>query len=201
MWRAIDHFAILAATVIWIGTASAQSLDIDRMSKEDLNKITTEQMNALPAFKAWNKFEPQMAAGMGASVPMMLRDLGYGFREAFTGSDDQVGRWVTQFQHDIGEPETGVITLGELNTLQSARMSSKQVMSMSVCRWGDKDGPEITLNKDYASASGTFIIEGDKIAWPLNITRFECYREWSYCIQSDVDIAMTLARLITSIRL
>ena len=42
---------------------------------------------------------------------------------------------------------------------------------------GDKDGPEITLDKDFASATGTFIIEGDKIYHDLNISTFECYRE------------------------
>jgi hypothetical protein len=53
---------------------------------------------------------------------------------------------------------------------------------------GDKDGPEITLNKDYASARGTMIIEGDKIAWPLNISDVECFQQAGYCYQSDVDI-------------
>jgi hypothetical protein len=43
------------------------------------------------------------------------------------------------------------------------------------------------MTKDFASAKGTMIIEGDKIAWPLNISDFECYREWG-CYQSGVDI-------------
>ncbi len=64
-------------------------------------------------------------------------------------------------------------------------MLSKEVMPMSL---GDKDGPEISLTKDYARAQGTFIIEGDKIYHPLNITTFECYRAWGYCSQADVDI-------------
>ena len=52
---------------------------------------------------------------------------------------------------------------------------------------GDKDGPVI-VTKDLVSARGTFIIEGDKPAYPLNIASYECYREWSYCNQSNVDI-------------
>jgi len=64
---------ILAATILC--GASAQTLDIDQMSKEDLGKLTPEQMNTLPAFKVWNKLEPQMAAslGMGVDVQRLSR--------------------------------------------------------------------------------------------------------------------------------
>ena len=96
----MGRLAILIATVLWVGGASAQTLDIDRMSKDELNKLTPEQAKTLPAFKALNRVDPQTAAGLRAMVPMMLRDLGYGFREAFTGTDEQLQRWVTQFQHD-----------------------------------------------------------------------------------------------------
>jgi hypothetical protein len=121
-------------------------------------------------------------------VPLILRDLGYGFREAFTSSDEQLQRWVTQFQHDTGEPETGVLTFGQMDTL-SKRSNAIKISDVNVgLPLGDKDGPSIAPTKDYATASGTFIIEGDKEYWPLNITTFECHRQWGYCSQSDVDI-------------
>jgi hypothetical protein len=62
MWR-----SILIATVLWIGGASAQTLDIDQMSKDDLNNLTPEQTKALPAFKVMQRVDPQMATGMRAS--------------------------------------------------------------------------------------------------------------------------------------
>jgi hypothetical protein len=42
MGRVVARLTILIATILWIGGASAQTLDIDRMSKEDLNKLAPE---------------------------------------------------------------------------------------------------------------------------------------------------------------
>lgn len=182
------RLTILIATILWISGASAQTLDIDRMSKEDLNKLTPEQMNALPAFKVLNKLEPQTAAGVRAWVPIMLRDLGYGFREAFTGTDEQLQRWVTQFQHDVGEPETGVLSVAQMDTL-TKRSDAIKIADVNVTLpLTDNDGPEIIVTEDLVSAKGTFIIEGDKPAYPLNIASFDCDRKSGYCNQSNVDI-------------
>jgi hypothetical protein len=105
-------------------------------------------MNALPAFKVFNKLEPQTAAGMRAWVPMMLRDLGYGFREAFTDTDEQLQRWVTQFQHDIGEPETGVLTVAQMETLTKRSEAVKISDVTAGLPLGDKDdGPEIEYRR------------------------------------------------------
>jgi hypothetical protein len=191
MGRGIVSSTILIATVLWIGGASAQTLDIDRMSKEDVNKLTPEQMNALPAFKVFNKLEPQMAAGMRAWVPMMLRDLGYGFREAFNSTDEQLQRWVTQFQHDVGEPETGVLTVAQMDTL-TKRSEAIKIADVNLYLPSTGDEPEIYMIKDYASAKGTLTIETDieseKIGWPLNVNDLECDRDWGYCSQTSTDI-------------
>ncbi len=39
----MGRLAILIATVLWVGGASAQTLDIDRMSDADFKKLTPEQ--------------------------------------------------------------------------------------------------------------------------------------------------------------
>jgi hypothetical protein len=51
----MGRLAILIATVLWVGGASAQTFDIDQMSKEDFKKLTPDQMNALPAFKVMDR--------------------------------------------------------------------------------------------------------------------------------------------------
>jgi hypothetical protein len=108
---------MLAVIIFWNGGALAQAVDVDRLSKADAEKLTPEQSKTLPAFAFMNKFAPEMTTGMKRFVPLMLRDLGYGFRDAFTGNDEQLRQWVTQFQHDIGSVETGILTMGELDTL------------------------------------------------------------------------------------
>ena len=128
----MGRLAILIATVLWVGGASAQTLDIDRMSDADFKKLTPEQTKTLPAFKMMQRFDPQMERGMRAFVPLLLRNLGYGFREAFTGSDEQLQRWVMQFQHDTGQPETGALTFGQMDTL-SERHSPYRVRAREGC--------------------------------------------------------------------
>jgi hypothetical protein len=182
------RLTILIATILAISGASAQTLDIDRMSEDDFKKLTPDQIKTLPAFKVMQRFDPQTEMGMRAFALLMLRDLGYGFREAFTGSDEQVQLWVTQFQRDIGEPETGALTFGQMDTLEKRSETVKTSDIKVGLPLGDKDGPRIYMTKDYATVQGTLIIEGDKPDWPLNITNFECYRDWGYCYQADVDI-------------
>jgi hypothetical protein len=116
----------------------------------------------------------------------MFRDLGYGFREAFTGSDDQLQRWVTQFQHDIGEPETGALTAGQWEIL-SERTNAIKAPHITL-PFGDEDNPSITMTKDFVTAEGTLVIEGEQAAYPLNVTSFQCFRDLRYCFQSDVSI-------------
>jgi hypothetical protein len=80
--------------------------------------------------------------------PMMWRDLGYGFREAFTDTDEQLQRWVTQFQHDIGEPETGVLTVAQMETLTKRSEAVKISDVTAGLPLGDKDdGPEIEYRR------------------------------------------------------
>ena len=88
------------------------------MSKDELNKLTQAQIATLPVFKVWEKMGIP-SSGLKPWTLMTLRDLGYGFREAFTGDDEQLQRWVTQFQHDIGEPQTGILTVTQFDTLNA----------------------------------------------------------------------------------
>lgn len=107
MGRATRVLTLVAATMFCTGGALAQAIDVDQLSDADFKKLTPEQTKGLPALKVLGRFDPQLAAGMRAFVPLMLRDLGYGFREAFTGSDEQLQKWVAQFQKGPEARATG----------------------------------------------------------------------------------------------
>jgi len=181
----IFTFAAITTFAALCQAADTPSLDVDKLSDAELQKLPQEQFKSLPLFKVSGRLDPKTAGLMRASVPLMLRDLGYGFREAFTGTDEQLQQWVTQFQRDIREPQTGAITFGQLDTL-SQRVATVKATRVSL-PLGDKKGPSITVTKEWASADGTWIIEDDQIADPLNFTR--CYRQIGYCFQSDVAIS------------
>jgi hypothetical protein len=185
MQPAIKLLALIVATIFCIGEAFAQTVDIDKLSDADWALLTPEQTKALPAFKTFTRMQPQFGVGMRAWVPLMLRDLGYGFREAFTGSDEQLRRWVAQFQRDVGEPETGDLTYGQWETL--SKRATDVIKTPHISLTG---GSRTMITTDYAMAQG--ILEGDQQFGgepAKTLTNFRCFREFGFCFQSDVWIS------------
>ena len=91
----------MIALVALVRPAIAQTVDIDKLSKADLEKLSPDQVKSLPFLKymarAQKPEEHAMLAIFRAMLPLQLRDLGYGFREAFTGSDEQIESWSKEF--------------------------------------------------------------------------------------------------------
>jgi hypothetical protein len=179
----------LIALVALVCPALAQTVDIDKLSKADFEKLSLEQRGSLPMLKSAEKFrKPNEATFIRVLTPLMLRELQYGFREAFLGSDKQIESWVKQFQSDLGEPPTGVLTVDQFETLSSrsasVRMSPIYLPSGKI----GETGPNIFITDGYASVEGTWVIEGDEVAHPLNVANIKCYRKFGHCFQIDVEI-------------
>jgi hypothetical protein len=186
----VKLIALAAATMLGHAVALAQGVEIDRLSDADLKKLTQqeEQRKTLPMFEVLNRLEPQNVAGFKALVSLTLRELGYGFRDGFTGSDDQLQRWVIQFQRDLSEPETGVLTFSQSDTLfKRYGAVNFTPIHLAVGEFRGT-GPSILMTDQFASAEGTWVIEGDEIAHPLNVTTIKCYRNFRYCFQIDIEI-------------
>jgi hypothetical protein len=172
----------MAAISIFAVGAVAEPVDVDRFTEDQLEKLPPEQMKALPWLKVARELGPETGRGAKAFLPLMLRKLEYGFQEAFTGSDEQIDRWVKQFQGDLGEPATGTITVGQWETL------SKRVEALDGKYVGLPASLYIRVTDEFASAEGTWVIEGDQIAYPLNFTKYQCFRRAGYCTRVDTYI-------------
>lgn len=148
----------------------------DGMAK--YRSFTPDQIMALPE-KERESDVPMAylgAAGLGAHrhgqtfLAVHLNTLMYPAVSDFEGA-------VKAFQADLGEPVTGVLTVGQIHEMESRakRMTAGEVYLPTQLSGYRKD--------DYAEAEGTMTLEpsGEVIAWPVNHVKVSCYRERDYC--------------------
>lgn len=93
---------------------------------------------------------------------------------------------VKQFQADIGAEPTGILTFGQFQTIQIrlARLNETIVFP------GGSGSLNVRIFKmdDYASVQGTWVLEDDEIAFPINLSKIECRRSGKYCIVSQAEL-------------
>lgn len=91
---------------------------------------------------------------------------------------------VRAFQHDLGEAETGVFTVGQIADLEyRAGLQSLQSVGF----------PDFFYNAMYpkfAKLSGTVTIIDDRIAYPINYVEVSCYREGMYCEYDQIVLTL-----------
>lgn len=91
---------------------------------------------------------------------------------------------IKQFQRDLGEPQTGVLTVGQIDDLD--RRAGLQELSVV-----------IFPNQYYAAKSdATAIVEGavilldERIAYPINHTSISCNRLQNVCTKDQVELVI-----------
>jgi peptidoglycan hydrolase-like protein with peptidoglycan-binding domain len=93
---------------------------------------------------------------------------------------------VIQFQQDLGAEPTGEITVGQWEELtrRRTRFFDTHVYVASA------DKLYISATDGYASVEGTWIIEGDQIAYPINKGKVECRHDRGECqlIQAELSV-------------
>ena len=81
-----------------------------------------------------------------------------------------------EFQKDLNEPATGVLTVGQLHTL-SYRASRLNMPSVNFFAF-EAGG---TIDADFATVKGTVKIIDERIAYPVNYVKIECFKAQAYC--------------------
>jgi hypothetical protein len=91
---------------------------------------------------------------------------------------------VQQFQADIGVKPTGDLTAGQYSEL--GRRVTRQ-RDTPVYAYGDA---KIDVLEPLAIVDGTWVGEGDELAWPINTAEITCDRDRSEClaVEARVDV-------------
>jgi hypothetical protein len=183
------HSLVFAmASLLCIGSAFAQTT-IGKSSDENASGVQTTIGKSSDEQTYQDRVWQERLSKESRWVPLLLHNLGYGFREAFTGSDEQRQKWVSQFQHDLGEAETGVLTPSQWRAL-TLRSNISRTPHITL-----PFGPYIRIDGDMAIAEG--LLEGDQpqlFPDATTLTTFTCYRDMGFCLQSDVWLYLSFAQ-------
>lgn len=82
---------------------------------------------------------------------------------------------VKQFQRDLGDGPTGILTVFQIAELE------KRAEKQKLARVNFPKQFSSYITEERASVEGTFVILDDKIAYPVNHAEVECYRDAGYC--------------------
>jgi hypothetical protein len=114
------------------------------------------------------------AAGAGLSIgsellfAMQLNTLMYPAIDSYQSA-------IKQYQRDLGDKATGVLTVSQIYKLE--KRSEFQKLS----RVFFPEQYSSHMAKDSASVQGTMMIHDERIAYPVNHTKLTCYKASNYC--------------------
>ena len=158
--------------------------DISKMSKEEIQKLPPEVYRKLPV-KEFFKQEGSEKLALG--IPYILADALGKLNYFPLPSEKQIREAIKKFQNDIGQPETGELTMGQLEELQ---LRSTRITDTPVYLPGFGDELKVYGYSDFVSTEGTWIIEGENIYNPINHSKVNCYKSQGTCevMQAFTDI-------------
>lgn len=93
-------------------------------------------------------------------------------------------RAVKQFQKDLGDPETGVLTVWQIHNLE--KRSEKQKLSRVLF----PDQFISYKNEISAGVTGAMTLIDENIAWPINYVSLKCYKKSAYCELDQISLSV-----------
>lgn len=95
---------------------------------------------------------------------------------------------ILDFQKDLGDPPTGVLTVWQIHQLEyrsALQKLTRVIFPDSFSSW---------KRDKYASVEGTVTILDDKIAWPVNHRKINCYKSGNSCEVRQIVLNMPDAK-------
>lgn len=186
--RSFASFLLVAAS-----TASAQPRelpDLERMTLEEIDALPEEVRGQMPMTQLMRRALELDSAGTRDVPPQSielliaypLMELYYLAWNALTEADRREA--VRAFQTKLGEDPTGELTYGQWETLyrMSIRRTDTPVYAGGL--------GTVYIYEGRAVAEGSWILEGEQIADPVNTSRIECLKQTQTCtvIQADISV-------------
>lgn len=80
-----------------------------------------------------------------------------------------------EYQKDLGDPPTGVLTVWQIYNLEQRANMQKLSQVLFPTQFSS------SKIDTYAYIKGTLTILDDRLAWPINHVRVDCYKDQNYC--------------------
>jgi len=173
---------ILAISLFFISIGFAQAKEEKQLP--DISKMSEQEINKLPMKEVIKHFKDETGPLMENWVLLSLGRLAY-FQPL---QEKAIRDAIKKFQRDIGQPQTGELTMGQFSELtrRATRFSDNPVYLSS---FGDKLSI-YSFGTDYISVEGTWTIEGENIAHPINHSKITCHKSRATCEINEVDISV-----------
>ncbi|MDX6806439.1 hypothetical protein [Terrihabitans rhizophilus] len=176
--RALVACGLITATIT---SAGAEAVNWQTMSTEQLSKLTPEQLAPLPLLEVGKKIQPDYAAMLLPAVSMALSRLYYGMSVPMMPFETYVPIAVREFQQDIGATADGLIKAREFDDL----ISRANRVNRDASPIFPSTEQKISISGDLATFGGTWIIEGEKHAFPVNYSLYKCWKSRALCDVSE----------------
>jgi len=177
---------IVAGSFLALTKTNADDLpDISRMSIEEIEKLPSEILPELPASVVFAKIaeEKQFPSNFfDTAIVINLSKLLF-----FQPSEEQKLQAIKDFQTSIGDKADGVLTISQFEEL-----GRRATRSTDTPIYPSTFGEDISvyIDTNFAKAEGTWIIEGEPIAYPINHSKISCQKYAGICEVVQIDVAI-----------
>ncbi len=173
--------ALLASTSVLAQTA-APPANWRSMTKEQLNALSKEQIAGFPFVEYLLKTDPKTRRDqLEAILAVTLSKLYFAFDRPMYPFGPYIDAAAREFQGDIGARQDGIIKAGEFDEI-SRRVNAVNEIAVPTYAPFKRD---LYVQDDFLSFGGTWVIEGENHAFPVNFTQYNCYRSMSRCYTSE----------------
>ncbi|MBL7020854.1 MAG: hypothetical protein ISR86_09980 [Nitrospinaceae bacterium] len=177
-------FYVFLITFVWNNTVIADEKlpDISKMSDKEFNHLPKDVMNKITVAEfSKHPLGKKVAPLMNIAISRGLGHLMY----FYPMPERLIREAVKKFQHDIGQPQTGELTIGQLEELtrRSNRISDTPVEVLGLGETLDVFGED-----NYVTTKGTWAIEGEQHAYPINHAKIDCLKSRGTCEAKQVNI-------------
>lgn len=177
---------IIAISFLNLTKTNADDLpDISRMSIEEIERLPSEILPQLPASEVFAKIaeEEQVPSDLfEKAIILNLSQLMF-----FQPSEEQKQRAIKDFQTSIGDKADGILTMAQFEEL-GRRANRSTDTPIYPPTFGEDI--HVYIDNNFALSEGTWIIEGEPIAYPINHSKISCKKNAGVCEIVQVDVSI-----------
>ncbi|KAB0265138.1 hypothetical protein [Microvirga brassicacearum] len=160
------------------------------MTLEQLNALPKEQATQLPVIEFLERTDPNFGREkMEPIVATLLSRLMYAIDRPLYPFGAFLGMAVREFQDDLGAKADGALKFSEMEVLASRVRALDRTATPIFPPF--KTDVHVSPTNDYVAFGGTWVIEGDKHAYPVNFTTYKCFKSEKLCYTADGNLIMS----------
>ncbi|WP_033070127.1 hypothetical protein [Thalassospira australica] len=181
----IVFFIVAASSLVFTKTNADDLPDISKMSIEEIEKLPADIIPQLPASDVFAKIAEEKKLSSSFFDTALIINLSKLL--FFEPSEEQKIQAVKAFQKSIGNKADGVLTMGQFEELgrRATRSTDTPVYPSTF-----GEDIRVYIETDFAIAEGTWIIEGQRIAYPINHSKITCRKYSGVCEVVQADVAV-----------